>query len=254
MHLQRKARIMRAKHTFSIVSRDSKTGEIGVAVQSHWFSVGGDVSWAWAGFGAVATQAFADPSYGSRGLALMHQGKSAPDALKQLINTDPQQEVRQVAIVDAKGRVAVHTGRRCVMHAGHKIGEGHSVQANMMLNDMVLSAMAKAFERTRGDLANRMMASLEAAQRAGGDIRGKQSAAILVVRAQSSGELWTDRVVDLRVDDHPEPIMELRRLLIPCAMINTNTPNMSQIPVSNSQKPRTQTHKMFGLTRTHIHV
>ena len=117
-----KAWIMRAKHTFSIVSRDTKTGEIGVAVQSHWFSVGADVSWAEAGVGAVATQAFADPSYGPRGLALMQQGKSAPEALKQLINADPKEEVRQVAMVDAQGRVAVHTGRRCMMYAGHKIG------------------------------------------------------------------------------------------------------------------------------------
>jgi uncharacterized Ntn-hydrolase superfamily protein len=156
-----------AKHTFSIVSGDPKTGEIGVAVQSHWLSVGADVSWAEAGVGAVATQAYADPSYGPRGLELMHHGKSAREALKQLINADPRKEVRQVAMVDVKGRVAVHTGKRCMKYAGHKIGEGYSVQANMMLNDTVLSAMAKAFERTRGDLADRMMAALEAAQKAG---------------------------------------------------------------------------------------
>lgn len=208
-----KATFRRAKHTFSIVSRDPKTGEIGVAVQSHWFSVGADVSWAEAGVGAVATQAFSDPSYGPRGLALMHQGRSAPEALKQLVYADPREEVRQVAMVDAKGRVAVHTGRRCMEYAGHRIGEGYSVQANMMMHDTVVSAMAKAFEITRGDLADRMMAALEAAQKAGGDIRGQQSAAMLVVKAQSSGEPWADRLVDLRVDDHPEPIMEPRRLL-----------------------------------------
>jgi uncharacterized Ntn-hydrolase superfamily protein len=208
-----RATIGRAKHTFSIVSRDPKTGEVGVAVQSHWFSVGADVSWAEAGVGAVATQADIDPSYGPKGLELMRHGKSAPEALKQLIDADPREEVRQVAMVDAKGRVAVHTGKRCMKYAGHEIGDGYSVQANMMLNDTVLSAMGEAFERTRGDLADRMMASLEAAQREGGDIRGKQSAAMLVVKAQPSGEPWADRLVDLRVDDHPEPIMELRRLL-----------------------------------------
>jgi len=202
-----------AKRTFSIVSRDPKTGELGVAVQSHWFGVGTDVSWAESGVGAVATQAYADPSYGPKGLDLMRQGKSAPEALEQLIEADPQEALRQVAMVDAKGRVAVHTGRRCMDYAGHKVGEGYSVQANMMLNDTVLPAMAKAFEATYGDLADRMMAALEAAQKAGGDIRGKQSAAMLVVKGQPSGEPWADRVVDLRVDDHPEPIMELRRLL-----------------------------------------
>jgi uncharacterized Ntn-hydrolase superfamily protein len=203
----------RPKHTFSIVSRDPKTGEIGVAVQSHWFGVGADVSWAEAGAGAVATQAFADPSYGPKGLELMRHGKSASEALKQLINADPREEARQVAMVDAKGRAAAHTGKRCMKYAGHKVGDGYSVQANMMLNNTVPSAMARMFERTRGDLADRMMAALEAAQKAGGDIRGKQSAAMLVVKAWSSGEPWADRLVDLRVDDHPEPIVELRRLL-----------------------------------------
>lgn len=200
-------------YTFSIVARDPKTGEMGVAVQSHWFSVGSVVPWAEAGVGAVATQSFADPSYGPKGLNLMRSGKSAPKALKELIAADSDEAVRQVAMVDAKGRVAVHTGKRCIECTGHKIGDGYSVQANLMLNDRVPAAMAKAFEKTHGDLAERMMAALEAAQEVGGDIRGKQSAAMIVVEAQSSSKPLADRVVDLRVVDHPEPLKELRRLL-----------------------------------------
>jgi uncharacterized Ntn-hydrolase superfamily protein len=200
-------------HTFSIVARDSKTGQMGVAVQSHWFSVGADVSWAEAGVGAVATQAFADPSYGPKGLGLLRLGKPATEALKELISADPQEAVRQVAMVDAEGHVAVHTGRRCTQYAGHRTGDGYSVQANFMLNDTVPSAMAKGFERAEGDLADRMMVALEAAQEEGGDIRGKQSAAMVIVKSQSSGKPWADRLVDLRVDDHPEPLKELRRLL-----------------------------------------
>ena len=200
-------------HTFSIVARDSKTGEMGVAVQSHWFSVGPVVPWTEAGVGAVATQSFTDPSYGPKGFNLMRSGKSAPEALKELIAADSNEAVRQVAMVDAKGNVGVHTGKRCIECAGHKTGDGYSVQANLMLNDRVPDAMAKAFEETQGDLAKRMMAALEAAQEVGGDIRGKQSAAMIVVKAQSSGKPWADRVVDLRVEDHPEPLTELRRLL-----------------------------------------
>jgi uncharacterized Ntn-hydrolase superfamily protein len=203
----------RPLHTFSIVARDPKTGEMGVAVQSHWFSVGADVPWAEAGVGAVATQSFVDSSYGPKGLDLMRLGKSASVALKELIAADSREAVRQVAMVDAKGGVAVHTGKRCVEHAGHKTGDGYSVQANLMLNDGVPSAMAKAFERAEADLTDRMMAALEAAQDVGGDIRGKQSAAMIVVKAQSSGKPWADRQVDLRVEDHPEPLKELRRLL-----------------------------------------
>ncbi len=206
-------RFGRPLHTFSIVARDPKTGEMGVAVQSHWFSVGADVPWAEARVGVVATQSFVDPSYGPKGLELMRLGKSAPEALKELIAADSGEAVRQVAMVDAKGGVAIHTGKRCVEFAGHRTGDGYSVQANLMLNDRVPSAMAKAFEMARGNLADRMMAALEAAQEVGGDIRGKQSAAMIVVKAESSGKPWADRVVDLRVDDHPEPLRELRRLL-----------------------------------------
>ncbi len=205
--------IGRHGHTFSIVARDPKSGEIGVAVQSHWFSVGSVVPWAESGVGAVATQSFVDPSYGPKGLDLMRSGKSALEALKELIVADAREDVRQVAMVDNKGRVATHTGRRCIECAGHKSGDGYSVQANLMLNDKVPSAMAKAFEETQVDLAERMMVTLEAAQHVGGDIRGKQSAAMIVVKAESSGKPWKDRIVDLRVEDHPEPLKELRRLL-----------------------------------------
>ena len=202
-------------HTFSIVARDPATGEMGVAVQSHWFSVGSIVTWAEAGVGAVATQSFVDPSYGYKGLALMRTGVSAPEALKRLLGADAQREVRQVAMIDAQGRVDAFSGALNIKDAGHRVGAQYSVQANMMANAKVWPAMAAAFEKTRGDLAERMLAALEAAQAAGGDIRGKQSAAILIVKATSSGRPWAgaDRVFDLRVEDHPEPIPELKRLI-----------------------------------------
>ena len=200
-------------HTFSIVSRDPNTGIMGVAVQSHWFSVGSDVCWAEAGVGVVATQAFADPSYGPKGLVLMRQGMSSREALEKLAAADKRRESRQIAMVDAKGQVAVRTGARCTDYAGHRTGNGYSVQANLMLNDKVPDAMARAFEITQGQLEDRLMAALEAAQNVGGDIRGKQSAAMLVVKAKRSKRPWSDRLVDLRVDDNPEPLRELRRLL-----------------------------------------
>jgi uncharacterized Ntn-hydrolase superfamily protein len=200
-------------HTYSIVARDPKTGELGVAVQSHWFSVGNLVTWARAGVGAVATQSFVEPRYGPDGLALMAAGKPAPEALRTLLKKDPKPDVRQVAMVDAQGRVAAHTGRLCIPAAGHHQGEGYSVQANLMLDDGVWPAMARAFETYEGDLADRMLVALEAAENAGGDIRGRQSAAILVVRGQPTGNIWADRVFDLRVEDHPRPVEELRRLV-----------------------------------------
>jgi uncharacterized Ntn-hydrolase superfamily protein len=202
-------------HTFSIVARDPATGEMGVAVQSHWFSVGSIVTWAEAGVGAVATQSFVDPSYGHKGLELMRQGVPAPEALKRLLAADAQREVRQVAMIDAQGRVDAFSGRLDIKDAGHHVGVQYSVQANMMANAKVWPAMAAAFEKSRGDLADRMLDALEAAQAVGGDIRGKQSAAILIVKAESSGRPWAgaDRLFDLRVDDHPEPIAELKRLV-----------------------------------------
>lgn len=204
---------LRPVHTYSIVARDPATGELGVAVQSHWFSVGSIVPWAEAGVGAVATQSFVDPSYGKLGLDLMRAGKSAPDALKALLAGDEAREVRQVAMIDAQGRVLAHTGAKDIPAAGHITGRDYSVQANLMLNDKVWPAMSRAFEKTKGDLAERMMAALEAAQEAGGDIRGRQSAALIVVTGKPTGRPWADRVFDLRIDDHLEPLKELRRLL-----------------------------------------
>jgi len=206
-------RPLRPVHTFSIVARDPATGELGVAVQSHWFSVGATVPWIEAGVGAIATQSFVDPSYGKLGLDLMRAGKSAPDALKALLAGDDARDVRQVAMIDAQGRVMAHTGAKDIPAAGHIVGENYSVQANLMLNDKIWPAMARAFETTKGDLAERMMAALEAAQAAGGDIRGRQSAALIVVTGKPTGRAWTDRVFDLRVDDHAEPLKELRRLV-----------------------------------------
>ena len=204
----------RPVHTYSIVARDPNTGELGVAVQSHWFSVGTVVAWAEAGVGAIATQSFVDPSYGKLGLELMRTGKSAPDALKSLLAGDEGREVRQVAMIDALGRVDAWTGKNDIQSAGHTIGKNYSVQANLMLNDKVWPAMARAFETTQGDLAERMLAALDAAQAVGGDIRGKQSAALVVVTGKPTGQSWKDRTFDLRVDDSPEPLKELRRLVM----------------------------------------
>jgi uncharacterized Ntn-hydrolase superfamily protein len=203
----------RPVHTYSIVARDPATGELGVAVQSHWFSVGTAVPWAEAGIGAVATQSFVDPSYGKLGLDLMRAGRSAPDALKGLLAADEGREVRQVAMIDAEGRVAAHTGAKCIIAAGHHVGTSFSVQANLMRNDKVWPAMAKAFESAKGSLAERMLAALEAAEAAGGDIRGKQSAALIVVSGKPTGKPWLDRIYDVRIDDSPAPLPELRRLV-----------------------------------------
>jgi uncharacterized Ntn-hydrolase superfamily protein len=204
---------LRPVHTFSIVARDPATGELGVAVQSHWFSVGSIVAWAEAGVGAVATQSFVDPSYGKNGLDMMRAGKSAPDPLKELLAKDAGREVRQVAMIDAQGRVDAWTGKNDIQAAGHIVGNNFSVQANLMLNDKIWPAMAHAFESTKGDLADRMLAALDAAQAAGGDIRGRQSAAIVVVTGKPTGLAWKDRTFDLRVDDSQEPLVELRRLV-----------------------------------------
>jgi uncharacterized Ntn-hydrolase superfamily protein len=204
---------VRPVHTYSIVARDAATGEMGVAVQSHAFSVGSSVSWAEAGVGAVATQSFIDPSYGPLGLDLLRAGRSAPDALKGLLAADDGRDVRQVAMIDVSGRVAAHTGAKCIPAAGNHVGNGYSVQANLMDNDTIWPAMAKAFESARGDLAERMLQALDAAQAAGGDIRGMQSAAILVVKGVSSGKPWQDKIFDLRVEDSTQPLVELRRLV-----------------------------------------
>jgi uncharacterized Ntn-hydrolase superfamily protein len=213
MAAQETFRPVRPVATYSIVARDSATGEIGVAVQSHWFSVGSIVTWAEAGVGAVATQSFVDPRYGPLGLELMRLGRSAPEALRALVTSDADSAVRQVAMIDVQGRVAAYTGGRAIRAAGHHVGKQYSVQANLMEKASVWPAMSRAFESTRGDLTERLLAALEAAEREGGDIRGRQSAAILVVGPESSGRPWADRRFDLRVEDHPNPVTELRRLV-----------------------------------------
>ncbi len=200
-------------HTYSIVARDAQTGEMAVGVQSHWFSVGTSVSWGEAGVGVVATQSFTNKSFGLRGLALLKEGKTAQEALDILLSDDPGKGVRQVAILDANGGVAAHTGVQCIQFAGDQQGVNYSVQANMMLNSTVWSAMAKAFEDGEGKpLAERVLLALEAAEAQGGDIRGRQSAALIVVDGERSDEPWNNYKINLRVDDSAAPLPELRRL------------------------------------------
>lgn len=200
-------------HTYSIVARDAETGEMAVGVQSHWFSVGTGVSWGEAGVGVVATQSFTNKSFGLRGLALLKEGKTPQQALDILLNDDEGKDVRQVAILDAQGRVAAHTGVKCIQFAGDKQGVNYSVQANMMLNSTVWGAMAKAFEGSAGKpLAERVLLALEAAEGQGGDIRGRQSAALIVVDGKKSDEPWNNHKIDLRVDDSAAPLPELGRL------------------------------------------
>lgn len=201
-------------HTYSIVARDPKTGEMGVGVQSHWFSVGSVVSWGEAGLGVVATQSLVNKSFGLRGLDLLKQGMTPKEAVETLLSDDEGRDVRQVAILDTQGRVATHTGSKCIKQAGHIIGDNFSVQANMMLSDNVWPAMAEAFEKFNDlSLPERIIKSLEAAESFGGDIRGKQSAALLVVAGETTKNKWEDPIIDLRVEDHIEPLKELSRLL-----------------------------------------
>lgn len=201
-------------HTYSIIARDASTGEMAVAVQSHWFSVGTVVAWGEAGVGVVATQSFSNISFGPRGLELLKDGKSPLEAIDFLLSNDSGSEFRQVAILDKLGRVATHTGKNCIDFAGHSNGKDFSVQANMMLNDKVVPTMENAWKmNTDLPLAERMVAVLKAAQNEGGDIRGKQSAALLIVREEATNEPWNDRLLDLRVDDAENPIQELERLL-----------------------------------------
>lgn len=200
-------------HTYSIVARDPATGELGVAVQSHWFSTGSIVTWAEPGVGVVATQSMVEVSYGPLGLVAMQAGKPVSVVLADLLKKDENREVRQVAMLDARGNVAVHTGARCIAEAGHQTGHQYSVQANMMLKNTVWPAMATAYEASNGPLAERLLAALDAAQSEGGDIRGKQSAAMLIVSGETPMQEWKGILVDLRVEDHPDPLTELRRLL-----------------------------------------
>ncbi len=204
--------------TFSIVALDPDNGDLGVAVTSKFFAAGSIVPSAEPGVGAVATQAFANASYGPRGLELLRQGLSAEAVVKRLIAEDPEGgDTRQLAVVDAQGRVANHTGSRCIVWAGGLKSEQrpniYSVQGNILAGEDVVRAMAKAFESTPGELADRMMAALDAGQAAGGDHRGRQSAGMLVVRKGAGFNGYSDHYVDIRVDDNPEPLKELRRLL-----------------------------------------
>ena len=199
--------------TYSLVARDAETGELGVAVQSRSFGTGRVVPWAAAGVGAVATQSFGERSYGPLGLDLMRRGAAPAAALAELVAADELRDFRQVAFVDAQGRTASHTGSACIPASGSRAGEGFSAQGNMLRSDEVWAAAADGLERAAGSLAERLLAGLDAAEAAGGDFRGRQAGAILVVPAEGSGEIWGDRVVDVRVDDHEEPLAELRRLV-----------------------------------------
>jgi uncharacterized Ntn-hydrolase superfamily protein len=203
---------MRFGHTYSIVAFDPAARQWGVAVQTHWYGVGTAVPWAEGGVGAVATQSLTDPSYGPLGLQLMRAGKSAAEALRALLAADARAEVRQVAMVDAAGQVAVHTGGKCIGMAGHRTGIHYAVQANLMLRSTVWDAMARTYEEAQGDLAGRMLQALEAAEAEGGDVRGRQSAALVVVGGEATDPPWKSRLAELRVDDHPQPLAELRRL------------------------------------------
>lgn len=203
---------LRPVSTYSIVARDSVTGQMGVAVQSHWFSVGPIVPWAEAGVGAIATQSLVKIDYGPDGLDRLRAGESANEALSALLAADSGREVRQVAFLDAQGRVAAHTGTRCIAYAGHVTGPGFSVQANLMADSTVPAAMARAYRESNAPLAERLLAALHAAEGEGGDIRGRQSAAILIVDGQRHDKPWQGRLVELRVEDHPTPVEELQRL------------------------------------------
>ncbi|RLG75243.1 MAG: DUF1028 domain-containing protein [Thermoprotei archaeon] len=198
--------------TFSIVGFDPETKDLGVAVASKFIAVGALVPWAKANVGAIATQALANISYGPKGLELLEKGYSAKKVLQTLISNDPQKEERQVGIVDSKGEAAAFTGSKCYAYAGHIVGSNYAVQGNILTGPEVLEAMAKAFEQTKGELVDKLLAALEAGDKAGGDRRGKQSAAIIIVREKGGYGGYTDRYVDLRVDDHPEPVQELKRL------------------------------------------
>jgi uncharacterized Ntn-hydrolase superfamily protein len=199
--------------TYSIVAYDEETGQLGVAVQSHWFSVGSLVPWVKAGVGAVATQSFVKVEYGPNGLKLMEKGFSAEDALKILVQEDEHSEVRQVGMVDINGSVSAHTGDNCIQFAGHIVGKNYTVQANLMASPTVPAAMVVAYESAEGELVDKLMAALEAAEKEGGDIRGKQSAAIIVTTGEPTGIDWKDKLFDLRIEDHPDPITEMKRLI-----------------------------------------
>jgi uncharacterized Ntn-hydrolase superfamily protein len=210
---QRAGQRERPVSTFSIVAYDPDRQEWGVAVASKFLAVGAVVPWAKAGFGAIATQSHANTSYGPKGLDLLSQGKSAKEVIKLLTEEDPDKDVRQVGIIDGKGKAATFTGSKCTAWAGGKTGEHYACQGNILTGEAVVNDMAKAFEEAKGPLAWRLLAALEVAEKAGGDKRGKQSAAILVVRDKAGYGGFNDRMVDFRVDDHANPVEELARIL-----------------------------------------
>ena len=199
-------------HTFSIVAFDPVSGDMGIAVQSHWFSVGNTVSWGEAGVGVIATQALVNFNYGNDGLKLLKEGKRSKEVMDILLKNDPGREMRQVAILDKFGNIAVNTGQTCVNAAGHKKGLFYSVQANFASDSTVWNKMSNAYEKHKGTMVEKMISALESAENAGGDVRGRQSASILVVRGKATGKPWLDRKIDLRVDDSDDPIGELKRL------------------------------------------
>jgi len=199
--------------TFSIVAHDPENGDLGVAVQSKFLAVGAVVPWARTGVGAVATQSYANTTYGPEGLRLMAGGLSAQEALAKLVEADEERDRRQAGMVNAKGNAAAYTGEGCFEWAGHIVGEGFACQGNILVSEETVQAMGRAFEGSHGELADRLVAALEAGQEAGGDSRGQQSAALLVVREKGGYSGFNDRYLDLRVDDHPTPIQELKRLL-----------------------------------------
>jgi uncharacterized Ntn-hydrolase superfamily protein len=203
---------LRVLSTFSIVGFDKETGDLGVAVASKFIAVGAIVPWVKANVGAIATQAYANPLYGSMGLSLLERGYSAKKVVELLTSQDPLREQRQLGIVDAKGESASFTGRECYPYAGHIVGDGYAVQGNILVGPEVLEAMASAFENTRGELVDKLIKALEAGDKAGGDRRGKQSAAIIVVREKGGYGGLSDKYVDIRVDDHQEPVKELIRI------------------------------------------
>ena len=227
--------------TFSIVARDPQTGDLGVIVQSKFPAVGSIVPWAEANVGVIATQAWANVSYGPRGLDMLRAGLSAPEVVKRLVADDERAEHRQVGIVDAKGRAAAHTGSECMEWAGHMIGQGYACQGNILVGEAVIASMAEAYESTEGDLIDRLFAALRAGQAAGGDRRGMQSAAILVVRKGGGYEGGSDRYVDVRVDDHPSPIEELERIFRIYDMTLLSRENPSRlVPIDGTVARRIQ--------------
>lgn len=199
--------------TYSIVARDESAGELGIAVQSRYFGAGRIVPWIESGVGVIASQAFSNPVYGYEGLRLLREGTTPESVLEKLLGDDPGAATRQVAILDSNGLIAAHTGSGCVAAAGHAIGASCCAQANMMKRDTVWGSMVHTFENTEGDLSNRLLKALEAAENEGGDLRGRQAAALIVVKGALSSQRESDRVVDVRVDDHPDPVSEIRRLL-----------------------------------------